>query len=76
MLWGLVFLVPELQAAEPDMGLRTLTPVEELLQYNYPLICGLPTWGVWDMIILRVHPSYLSRCGSFFTSLVVEDLFW
>ena len=31
MLWGLVFLVPEPWAWEPDVGLRTLTPVGEPL---------------------------------------------
>ena len=25
--------------------------------------------GAWDLITLRVHPSYLSHCGSFCTSL-------
>ena len=34
------------------------------------------TLWVWDLIILPVHPSYLSHCGSFFMSLVVEDIFW
>ena len=60
---------------EPDMGLRTLTPVGEPLQYNYSSVCGLPSWGLWDFIISRVHPSYPSHCGFFFMSLVVEDLF-
>ena len=31
---------------------------------------------VWDLITLQAHPSYLSCCGSFFMSFVVEDLFW
>ena len=29
-------------AGEPDMGLKTLTTVEELLQYNYSPVCGSP----------------------------------
>ena len=33
MLWGLMFPVPDTGAGETDMGLRTLTPVGELLQY-------------------------------------------
>ena len=41
-------------------------------------LVGSPLRGgrVWDLIILQAHPSYLSSCGSFFVSLVVEDLFW
>ena len=49
--------------------------------------CRSPMWGselsylwvaypwIWDLIISQVHSSYLSHCGSFFVSLVVEDLF-
>ena len=29
MLWGLIFLVLDPQVGEPDVGLRTLTPVRE-----------------------------------------------
>ena len=43
MLWGLVFLVLDSWAAEPDVGPRTLTPVGEPLQYNDSPVCGLPT---------------------------------
>ena len=75
MFWGL-FLMQEPHAGEPDMGLRTLTPVGEPLQYNYSPIRGLPTWGVWDLIILRVRPSYPPHYGSIFMSSVVQDLFW
>ena len=42
MLWELIFPVPESWAGEPDMGLRTLTPVGEPLQYNPPT-CGSAT---------------------------------
>ena len=31
------------RAGEPDVGLRTLTPVGETLQYNYSSVCGSPT---------------------------------
>ena len=31
MLWGFIFLVLDPWAGEPDMGLRTLTPVRESL---------------------------------------------
>ena len=39
---------------EPDVELRTLTPMGELLQYNYSPVCWLHTCGVWDLIILQV----------------------
>ena len=52
MLWGLLPLMPDPQAGEPDMGLRTLTPVGELLQYNYSPVCGLPTQRLWALFIL------------------------
>ena len=45
MPWGLVFLVPDPQAGEPDIALITVTLVGEPLQYNYSPICGSPTWG-------------------------------
>ena len=35
MLWELLLLMPDPQVEEPDLGLRTLTPVGEPLQYNY-----------------------------------------
>ena len=44
MFWGLVFLVQDSWAGEPDMGLRPLTPLGEPLQCNYPPVCGSPTW--------------------------------
>ena len=75
MLWGRVFQVLEPQAGEPNVGLGTLTPVGESLQYNYSPVCGSPTAGVWDLILWRVRPAYPSR-GPFFMSSVVEDLFW
>ena len=55
MLWGLLLLMPVFQAGVPDVGLRTLTPVEEPLQYNYLPICGSPTWWVWDLTRLAVY---------------------
>ena len=41
LFWGL-FLIPDLQAGEPDMGLRTFTPVGEPQEYNYFPVCELP----------------------------------
>ena len=58
MLWELLLLMPGTQAGEPDMGLRILTLVGKLLQYNYSPVCGWTTQGVWDLIISRVCPSY------------------
>ena len=55
VLWGLFLLMPDPQAGEPDVG---LSPTGELLRYNCSPVCGSPTWGVWDLIILSVRPSY------------------
>ena len=63
------------QAGEPDMGLRTPTPMEEPRKHTYSPICLLPTPQAIGFIILQVHTSYLPHSGSFFMSLVVEDLF-
>ena len=76
MPWGLVFPVSDRWAGDPDMGLRTVTPVRELLQCNCSSVYGSPTWVVWDLIILQVHSSYQSLCGSFFMLSAVEDNFW
>ena len=51
MLWGLLLSLPDPQAGEPDVGLRTLTPVREPLWYNCFPVCGSPTWRVWNLII-------------------------
>ena len=47
---GARFPVPDSQAGEPDVGLGTLTPVEEPLQYYSP-VCGSPTWGIFDLTV-------------------------
>lgn len=59
ILWGLIFLVPDPWAGEPDVGLRTLTPVGEPLQCNYSPVCGSPTpRGMeFDYIQVVVVPS-------------------
>ena len=82
MLWGLVFLVPDPQAGEPDMELRTLIPVGEPLQSNYSPVCGLPTlrvgMGFDYSTSLRLLPIslwfllYVFSCRSF---LVGSNLF-
>ena len=59
MLWGLLLLLMlDRQAGEPDTGVRTLILVGDPQQYNYFPVCGLPTWGVWDLNLLQLHPSY------------------
>lgn len=45
MLSGLFFLMPDPKTGEPNLGLRSLTPVSKPLRYNFP-VCGSPTWHV------------------------------
>ena len=65
--------MPETQAGEPEVGLRTLTPVGEPLRQNFLPVCG--KWWVWDLIIYRKHLSYHLIMASSL-SLGVEYLFW
>ena len=51
-LGGLLFPLPDLQAGEPDVGLRTFTPVGEILWCNYFPVYEFPTWQVWHLILL------------------------
>ena len=68
---GLVFLVWDPQAGEPDVGLgphslgRTSAIVIILLFVGHLEVCILTT--------VHLCSSYLSRCCSFFISLVVEN---
>lgn len=55
MLWRFLFLMPDFQVGEPDMGLTLLSLIEPV-RYNYSPACGSLTWGSWDPIILQVHP--------------------
>ena len=66
--------MPDPQTVEPDVGLRTLTPVGELLQYNCFPVCGSPTQWVWDLIVSQMHLSY-HLIVAFSLSLEVEYLF-
>ena len=52
MLWGLIPLMPDLQTQEPDIGLRTLIPVGEPLQYGYFLVYASPTQQEWSCVVL------------------------
>lgn len=74
MLKGLIFLHQDFCVWGPEIGLRTLTPVGDTLQYNYFPVFVLPTWG-YGIFIWLVYPFYPSYCGSLFISLFVEELF-
>ena len=53
------------KAWKPAVGLRTFTPVGELLWYNYFPVCGLPTWQVRDLILSWLYPLLSSHCTFF-----------
>ena len=88
--WGFLVALLDLQAGNPDVGLRTFTTVGELLCYYYSPVCGLPTWWVWDLSslcpsyhLIAVSPlsldkGYLFLVGSsILLSIVVHKLqFW
>ena len=61
-------------AGDPDMGLRTFTPVGEFLWYNSFPVCGSPIWCGCDLILSWLHPSYYPVVASSLF-LVVEYLF-
>ena len=75
LLWGLLLLMPDLQAGESEIGLSLLTPVREPLWYNYFLVCGLPTQRDGIFIISWKCSSYHLFVASAL-SLWVEYLFW
>ena len=56
--WGFQVSLPDPQDGKSDLGLRTLTTVEEPLWYNCPSVCESPTHQVWDLILLWLCPSY------------------
>ena len=41
---------------EPEVGLRTLTPVGKPLQYNYSPVCELPTGGYGTSLYHKSDP--------------------
>ena len=43
---------------EAQLRAQNLHSVGELLWYNCFPVCGLPTQRVWDLILLRLYPSY------------------
>ena len=62
--WGFPVTLSDLQAEQPDMGLRTFTTVGELLWYYCSLVCGSPTQWFWVLILLRLCISYHPIVGS------------
>ena len=46
------------QAGKPEVGFRTFTIMWELLWYYCSPVCGSPTWGVWDLSLSWLYPSY------------------
>jgi len=50
MLWELLLLMPDPQARDPDVGLRTFTSVKETLWYNCFSVCDSPIQGLWGLI--------------------------
>lgn len=72
MFHGLLLPMTDPQAWELDMGLWSLTPVGELLQYSYFMVCGLPTWYVQ---VCLYHESAL-HCLDVASSLSGGYLFW
>ena len=80
ILWGLLLPLkdhplPQPPARKPDMVLKTLIPVGELLWYNCFPDCVLPSWWVWDLILLWLCLS-CSFIVAFSLSLEVGHLFW
>ena len=53
-------------AGDPDMGLRTFTPVGEFLWPNSFPVCGSPTWWWLWFDFIMIAPFLLSCCGFFF----------
>ena len=49
--WGFLVALLDLQAENPDVGLRTFTVVGELVWFNCSPVCGSATWQVWDLIL-------------------------
>ena len=56
VLCGLLLPMPDPQAWEPNMGLRTLPPLGESLRYSYFTVGGLPAWRVWGCLYGLIVP--------------------
>lgn len=69
---GTIFLVQDSRLGNLVWGLGSSLLEENLHNCDYPPVLGLLPLGV---TVLCNHPFYLSHCGSFSVSLIVEDLF-
>ena len=58
ILWEFLLPLLDSQVGKPDVGLRTFTPVGGLLWYKCSPVCDSPTLQLWDLILLRLCPSY------------------
>ena len=67
--------MPDPQAGEPCVGLRTLTLVGEPLRYNYFSSLGVAYLAVMDLLMSQMPPSYHLVVTSSL-SLNVKYLFW
>ena len=62
---GILNPLSDPQAGKPYMGLRTFTTVRELLWYYFSPVFGLPTWWVWNLILLWLcYSSHLTVASS------------
>ena len=66
--------MPDPQAWELDVGLRTLTSVGEPLKYSYFPVCELPTWWVWGCLYHIISSPTISMWPSL--CLLVWDIFF
>ena len=72
--WGLIFLLQDPLAREPNVGLGPLPPwggTLHLLLFSHLWVAYT---GVWVLTILCLHPSYPTHCSSFFIPLIVENI--
>ena len=71
MLWGLLVLLPEPPALEPDRRHGAPTPVWEPLRYSYFPVCESPSQRLLDYIR---KASILPCCGGFFFYLWMSSI--
>ena len=58
ILWEFLLPLLDPQVGKPDVGLRTFTPVGELLWYSCSPVCESPTQWLWDLILWGLCPLY------------------
>lgn len=57
-------------------GLEPYSLWEDLYTVVIHRFVGCPPRVMGILTLSRICPFYQSQCGSFFMSLIVEDLFW